>query len=306
MSLVRRWLTVKVMTVVLVLIVTGLLVSLAVRNWDELVAFPWRLHPGYLLLTMLLHSAGLGVTFLIWHLMIRRLGGFGDWRANLRYYYVSTLAKRIPTSVPFVSGRLVMYRQVGVPASIVLNCIALETLLVGIGGVITLVALWPFARGLPWQLFLVFAVPSILIISLLLLRPAVFFQLTNQVLRRLGRPSLERFPESKDIILWTSLYVLPWITTGASFYCAPRAFSMVSGPDLLQATIISTVSMLISLGSLILPAGFGLKEVSSTLLLAPWIPLTAASVIVIVYRITHTVDEIIFALIALAATRDLR
>jgi hypothetical protein len=292
------------MTVALVLVVIGLIMWLAVSNWNELVTFPWRLHLGYLLLTMVLHSTGLGVTFVIWHLMIKRLSGFGDWRVNLRYYYVSVLAKRVPTSVPFISGRLVMYRQVGVPASIVLNCIALETLLVGVGGVITLVMLWPFANRLPWQILAVFAAPTAFLVGLLLMWPSVFFELTNQVLRHLNRPTLERFPVGQDIILWAALYVIPWLTTGTSFYFAPQAFSTVTGPDLLQSIIISTVSMLISLGSLLLPAGFGLKEVTSAILLSPWIPLTAASVIVIVYRITHTVDEIIFALLALATTSN--
>ncbi|MCS7056795.1 MAG: flippase-like domain-containing protein [Thermoflexales bacterium] len=302
MSLVRRWLTVRWATVSLVLIVISLLMWLVVRNWNELVTFPWRLHLGYLSLTMILHSAGLGVTFVVWHLMLKRLSGFGDWRVNFRYYYVSVLAKRVPTSVPFISGRLVMYRQAGVPASIVLNCIALEALLVGAGGVITLVTLWPFTQHVPWQIFAVFAAPTAFIMGLLLVRPSVFFELTNQVLRRLNRPTLDRFPVGQDIILWTMLYVIPWVTTGASFYFAPQALSTATGPDPLQSIIISTVSMLISLGSLLLPAGFGLKEVASTILLSSWVPLPAASVIVIAYRVIHTVDEIIFALLALVAT----
>jgi hypothetical protein len=191
-----------------------------------------------------------------------------------------------------------------VPSPVVINCIVLETVLVGIGGVIALVALSPFYPRVPVALVVAFSVPAAILIGLLLLRPSVFFDLTNRLLRRFNRPTLDRVPARRDVMLWTALYVLPWLFSGASFFYAPQAFSTVAGPGLLEATTISTTSMLVSLGSLFLPSGFGLREITFTFLLSPWMPLPVAIVLALAFRITHTIDEIVWALMALLLTNN--
>jgi hypothetical protein len=56
--------------------------------------------------------------------------------------------------------------------------------------------------------------------------------------------------------------------------------------------------MLISLLSMILPGGFGLKELTSSVLLSKWMPLTAAIVITIAYRLVQTANEVVWAVFA--------
>ena len=93
-----RWLSLVIFATVL-----GLTAVLVVRQWPEISAFPWHLHPGFLILTVLFHSLALGSTYVVWHLMVARLTGFHSWRDDFRIYYTSTLAKRVPTSLPILS-----------------------------------------------------------------------------------------------------------------------------------------------------------------------------------------------------------
>ena len=293
---------VKWLAYVLFSAVAGLTVLLVVAQWDEILAFPWRLHWGYLALTLLFSALSLGVTFVVWHLMIARLTGASRWRDDFRIYYVSTLAKRVPTSLPFIGSRLMMYAQLGVPATVVLNCILLETVLIGIGGVITFLALLPLYSGMPAVAATV-AVPGLALMALLLLRPGLFIALSNRVSKRLGRPPLERVPERRDILLWTALYVAPWLLAGAAFYSVPRAFSNGSAPGLVDAIGISTLTMLIALFSIIMPSGLGLKEVASGALLSPWMPFSTAVLISLAYRLLQTGNEMVMATLAYVATK---
>jgi len=270
------------------------------REWDALVSFPWRLDIRYLILTVVFHSVALGVTFWVWHLMIVRLGDFDDLRLNFRFYYVSTLAKRIPTPVWYVGGRLMMYQSVGVSVSEVLNCVVLENVIIGIAGVFTFLVLLPFYSRLPETNVLPLTLVGAVGILVLLTRPQVFVDVTNWILKRLRRQRLDRVPARKDILLWGGLYILPWLVAGLSLYCVTHSFSGRVGLGIIDAIGVSTLAMLVALLSALLPGGLGLRELTSGVLLAYWMPFSSAIVISFVYRLIQTANEMFWAL---AATR---
>ena len=281
----------------LVFAVMGIVV---IREWDILIAFPWQFDIGFLGLTIVFHSLALGVTFWVWHLMIARLGRFGNAKLNFRFYYVSTLAKRIPTAIWYIGGRLALYGQVGVATSPVLNCIFLENVIIGIAGVFTFLVFLPLYSQFPKAGVIPFTVAGIVGLTGLLARPQLFVDATNWILKRLGKRVLDQAPARKDILVWSGLYILPWILAGFSLYCATRAFSGTVELGIIDAIGISTLAMLVALLSTILPSGLGLKELTSSVLLSYWMPLSSAVVISIAYRLIQTANEILWAL---AATR---
>jgi len=279
----------------LILTVMGIVV---VREWDALIAFPWQIDVRYLGLTVTFHSLALGVTFWVWHLMITRFGHFDNAKLNFRFYYLSTLAKRIPTAIWYVGGRLTLYRQVGVAASTVLNCILLENVVIGIAGVLTFLVFLPLYSQFLKTGVISLALVGIVGITGLLVRPQLFVDITNWILKRLGKQILDIAPARKDIIVWGGLYILPWVLAGFSLYCAIRAFSGDVGLSIIDAVGISTLVMLVALLSTILPSGLGLKELTSSVLLSHWMPLSSAVVISIAYRLIQTANEMLWALAA--------
>ena len=288
-----KWLAVGMF--LLVFTVMGIAV---IREWDTLIAFPWQFDVRYLGLTVVFHSLALSVTFWVWHLMIARLGHFDNVKLNFRFYYVSTLAKRIPTAIWYVGGRLVLYQQVGVAASPVLNCIFLENVIIGIAGVFTFLAFLPLYSQFPKTGVIPFVIAGIAGITGLLVRPQLFVDATNWVLKRLGKRVLEQAPARKDILVWGGLYILPWILAGFSLYCVTRAFSGDIGLRIIDAVGVSTLAMLVALLSTILPSGLGLKELTSSVLLSYWMPLSSAVVISIAYRLIQTANEMLWAIVA--------
>jgi hypothetical protein len=287
----------------LILAVIALIGVVVVREWDQIIAFPWRLDLKYLSLSLLFHSLALGTTFLVWYLMIDRLSGFNDLTLNIRFYYLSTLAKRVPTAVWYVGGRLAMYRQVGVAGSVVIGCILLENIMIAMAGALVFLTLLPmYSHVLYPHLSLKvggpIALAGISLFSLLLVRPRVLVDFTNRVLRRLGRSELENVPATRDIALWVGLYTLPWLFAGASLYFAILALSDVVGPGIWDSIGISTLAMLVTILSFVLPGGFGLKELTFGALLSFWMPLSSALVLSVAYRLLQTGNEVVWAMVA--------
>jgi len=280
--------------------VIGLVFWLVMKNWEMILNFPWHIHIPSLLMAATLHSMALLVTYWVWHLMIERLSGFNNRWANLRIYYISTLAKRIPTSIPYISGRLVLYRQVGVSSAAVLNSVLLENLLIGIAGVFVLIIFWHLYTGnTPLYVTFFLGIIALVLLAYMMLRFDTIRQYGNKLLKRLNLSELDQSPTSKDFTLWIGLYSLPWFFAGGSLYFAIQGVTESVPITMGNALVISTLASLVSLLNLIIPGGLGLKEVSMTALLLPWMPASVAILFSLSYRLLHTVDEILWAVAAL-------
>jgi hypothetical protein len=265
------------------------------QQWDTLKSYPWQLNVGYVALASGFHSLALGVTFVVWHLMLRRLGRVDDARINAHIYYLSTLAKRIPSAIWYVGGRLVMYQRVGVIRSAVLNAIVLETVLIGGAGVLVYLALLPFyswtSTGVTWLV----AIVGILALLAFFVRPRWLLDVTNVALRRWHREPIQADVSRRDLLLWVGIYLIPWPLAGVSLFFMIRAMTPGTTADLVSIIGVSTLSMLVALVSLILPAGLGLKELTIAALMSPWLPLSVGVVVAIAYRVLQTLDEMVWA-----------
>lgn len=288
----------KILILSLFLAVFAWMGMIVYKQREQLLRFPWHIHIGYLSLTLLFHSLALGITYFVWHLMMTRIGNFKNPRLDFCFYYLSTLAKRIPTPVWYIGGRLVMYNNIGVSRVIVLNCIALETLFVGLAGTIVYLVAFPFYVYTPKSV--VWPVTSMAagLASLFLIRPQALAEIVSLLSHRLGRGIKLQPIGRQDMLLWTGLYTLPWLFGGMALYYMIRAISRAPGPDLPNAIGVSTLSMLVALLSVILPGGLALKEITVGILLAYWMPLSAGIVISIAYRLLQTLNEIAWALLA--------
>jgi glycosyltransferase 2 family protein len=289
----------SILTILMSGLVFGIILYILYKQRFDILAFPWRFHWKYLVLLSLFHSLALGATFVAWHLIMARLGDFHDLRKSFRFYYISALAKRLPSSLPYAGSRLLMYRKEGVSGAAIMNAILLENLLVGIGGVLVFMAFIPFYTHIPTAIVIPLAVVTFLLTLTLFIRPQLIIEAINWVLRKMHRRTLEKVPRRKDILIWIAIYTLPWIFASASFFCLPRAFSDIDVIKWSDAIAISALSTLASLLNFVLPGGLALKELTSSALLIPWIPLSAAVVLTVTYRVIHTLDEILWALVAL-------
>jgi hypothetical protein len=290
----RRW-----SSWILVILIIGTIGWVFYRQKDAILTFPWKFEWKALSLVFLFHSLALGATFWAWYVMMVRLGKFTDLRTNFRYYYVSNLTKRLPTSIPYIGTRLVMYRQEDVPTPVIINCVLLENLLIGIAGIIAFLLFAPFYKFIPEGIIIPMITVALILITLLLVWPRFVILITNWVLRRFHKEQIGTSLERRDILFLLGIYILPWLFAGASFYFAPRALSDFQGLSYLDSFQISTLATLASLLYFVIPGGLALKEITASVLLTAWMPLSTALLITIAYRLIHTVNELVWALIGL-------
>ncbi len=265
------------------------------QEWDTLTSYPWRLNIGFVALASGFHSLALGVTFVVWHLMVRRLGRVNDVRINARIYYLSTLAKRIPSAIWYIGGRLVMYQRLGVVRSAVLNAIVLETVLISGAGVLVYLALLPFYAWTSTAITWLVAIIGGAALLAFFVRPRWLLDVTNAALRRQRRDPIQADVSRWDLVLWVGLYLIPWPLAGISLFFMVQAMVPGTTADLVSIIGVSTLSMLVALLSLILPGGLGLKELTIAALMNPWMPLSVGVVLAIAYRVLQTLDEVVWA-----------
>jgi glycosyltransferase 2 family protein len=268
-----------------------------VREWDALISFPWQLRLGSLAGMIVMHSLALGSLFLAWHLMMRHLTDLSDWRYDLQIYSLSILSRRIPTPLWYIGSRLYLYRRQCVPASAVLSATGMEMVLIGLNGAFCYVLLLPwytYTQQWPWQAFLV--AWAILVIALVL-RPNLLIDFSNWILCLLGRPLLDTSITRVDLVLWTLTYLTTWFFDGIGLHCLISAI-LPTSLGLADTIGISTLSALVGLSALGLPAGLGLKELTMGTLLSLWIPVSAGIGVSILYRLMQTLVEGTWALIS--------
>lgn len=284
-------------TLFLSFLVIGVLVYLFIIYREELSSFPWEINIYFLLLLFLFHTLAMAPTFLVWHLMVSKIGRYNNFKANLKYYYLSALAKRLPTSVPYLGGRIYLYDREGISNAAILNCSVLETLLFSIGGIIAYFLLQPFYKSSSNEISSTLTILGVIIVTVTIAWPKLLLQITNWALARLNKQSLTSFPNRKDLILWISIYVIPWFISGYAFYLVPKALTNYINLDFIDAYKISTISTLASQLYIILPGGLAIRELTASALLTQFMTIPIAIVISILYRITQTINEILMALV---------
>ncbi len=186
------------------------------KQWDTIIAYPWRLNWVDIGIMILLHTIAQGSMFLAWHLTMRQLHNKVNWHTDFRIFSVSMVARRIPFPIWYLGSRLYLYAAEQVSAAIVLAATTIETVLVGLGGILCYVILLPwytYSQQFPWAISFTAAG---LIILMIVVRPGLFIDLINWLLRKFKPQSRPRHIHSTPVgfvepfIFGYLVYRRPW------------------------------------------------------------------------------------------------
>jgi hypothetical protein len=266
-----------------------------VREWDVLLSFPWQFGWMNVTAVMAIHSLACGTLYLPWHLMMRRLAGLEDWRSDFRIYSLSLLSRRIPTPLWYVGSRVYLYRRHHVPASMVLSATGLETVLIGLSGITCYLLLLPWYTYTHDGIWKALLAGWLFLVSVLILYPDLLLRVSNWILSLLRRPLLEARMSRGGIAQLSAIYLATWFLDGIGLHTFVGGLVPVP-PTFPNSIGVSTLSALVALATLILPAGLGLKELTMGVLLGRWMPVSAGIAVSVSYRLLHTVVEAIWAL----------
>jgi len=289
---------------ILVALVVGasLLVLLygLITNWHELASYHWEIAYWPIPVALLLYGVAVALAATIWGSIVRRLGGRSHWAHDLRIYCTSSLAKRLPTPLWFVMGRVYLYEELGVSKAISSLATVVEGVLVLFSGLVTLLAFIPLSGSsalLGRYTWVIIALAAACLV--LVLRPQSLRSVVNWLARRLGHgQAIVDDLDYQHMLLWTGMYSIVWILGGMILYLLVRIVHHLPIQYLPAVIGIWVSGGVVSHVAIVLPGGLGIKELTMAVMLSALVPMPIAIIISIVARLWFALNELLWLLLS--------
>lgn len=239
----------------------------------------------------------------LWQYMLERFGHRVGFFRSMRMWFLSQAGRYIPGKVWFALGRIYLCEREGVPAATASVALGVEILLV-LGSSLIVFALGTVAGsaglGHPYSLALLL-LPVVLV--------GIHPNIIKAVLRKLGRDLSDFRLTYPNALLLLFCYAGCWCVYGLGFYLiatsvklgpeGPLAASVGTFSLIRQLSGINAISWSAGLLSIVTPAGLGVREGVSSVLLGSLFVKPYPSLIPLVARVWVTVAE--FATIGILA-----
>jgi hypothetical protein len=232
-----------------------------------------------------------------WGVIMRALGVGATWRQNSKFYLYSWMARRLPTPAPYLTSRVLLYEEIGIPKRLIsLGLIWENVLLIAASALLTLLVL-PISSQIGDAIPELVVLLAVALSMLFVLHPALLTMGVNWVLRRLKKAPLEAGLRSPVAILALAIYAGVWLTGGLILFCVIRTLYPIDWGMLPFVVQCWALSGLVSYVAFFAPISFGVREITLASLLSLTIPLSVAIVIVVLVRIWNMVNELIWAFV---------
>jgi hypothetical protein len=277
------------------------------QDWQEIQTYPWHLKWSSVLRAFGIFSVSILLTFSVWLLIVRRLAAAQSLATHARLFFVTNLARRLPTLIPYLGARMEAYASHGLPREITLSALTLEMVTTVIGATLVAFITLPFG---PFSATLQqFPLPTLFLLIipiLLILFPNWFFAAMNVVLVRLERPALDVKVSRRDMLVWAVLFAAVWANGGVLYYYLAKSIYPMPSQALLvvmNAFAISGVAAWMGQFLFFMPT-LALRQLMLAYLLSLGeIPFSAAVAVALVGRLCVTVFELVWALLSLGLSR---
>jgi uncharacterized membrane protein YbhN (UPF0104 family) len=281
---------VVIAAVILFFIVRNLVSGLRSLGSLELRVSVWRIVLAFGILGVLFSAYG-G----IWQYILRRLGyGLGFGR-SMRIWFLSQAGRYVPGKVWFALGRIYLCERAGVPRAIAVVAMGLELVLV-LGSAIVVFGIASIVGGglsgheYMWGLWLV---PAIVV--------GVHPRIIKAVLKRIRREPGEFSLAYGDTLKMLVLYVLCWCIYGLGFYLVATSVELEGTAPVFRSAELGVLPEMIGINavswaggllSVVTPAGLGVREGISGMLLSGLVDKPYPSLIPLVARVWVTIGEL--------------
>jgi hypothetical protein len=291
----------KIISFVAIIIVIVLLVYSLVSQKDILLMTDWHLNIKFLALTILIYISALFVIFYVWYLIMENMEFIDTIQNHLLVFSKSIVARRIPLPVWYIGSRFYYYNNSSDQKSKISTAILIEIILTGLTGI--LINLIYFS--LYFRFFYLWIIIAVYLIFLYLTfsnkKPQKFIaKIFGKIFKN---ESLFVVIPAKNLWLWFLIYSLSWVLSGLTFYFGIKSLLLID-LNILLILLISSVSGLIGYITMILPAGFGLKEITTGLLLTQSIPFGVGLLLAIINRFFTTLIEVIWSVVIMFVIRN--
>lgn len=236
-----------------------------------------------------------------WGLMLRAMGYKLPMRKALRIQASANLAKYVPGYAWQIVGKGYLCTRVGIPGRLAAFSISLEFAIIAITGIMTAILFLPFTELVSWS------VMSRTLIKWIGLAGATLLLMV--IPRLVLRPPLRQWARIEDgsqrpglLCLALAAVLCTWILLGLGFSALVASVYPVRLTDVPLYIVALVISILSGLAAVIVPAGWGVREMALIIVLEQQIPPAIATSVTLLVRLAFVAAEIL----AFAVTSPLK
>jgi hypothetical protein len=267
------------------------------KSWRQIDLSSFNLNGGYLLAALVPHAVGMALAALGWGLIVRRLDRGSSLLKSAKIYYYTNVPKNLPGTVWYILGRVYLHEKEGLTKTVTTVAVVLETVVIFLASALVYLVclmLQPGSAVVDWRCILL-----LFLAGATLLHPAVFSRAVNYVILRLGQPGLASVSlRFQDISLWLALYVIVIGIGGAALFLLVNAVYPAPVGTFLLITRAWAISVILSSLVFWLPGHLGIRDGILVVALNSFLPISAALVIALLWRVWMAFDELVWALVA--------
>jgi len=242
----------------------------------------------------LVYIGDLALAIIGWGWIMGTLSQVWQWPQHLRIYCITSVTRRLPGTIWYMLGRVMLYERLQVPRSITVIAGGLEFAMIILSGILVTLVTWPLALSgqdiQPAWLALGLA------LGLALLNPWALRQLISRLSRK-REPLDLRY---RHLLGWVLLYAAVWCGGGTVLYTLIAVIHQDAlAPGMLLTVIgIWSATGLVAAGLAFVPLGFGINELTLTALLSPSLGASESLLVALLMRAVLTINEVLWALVA--------
>ncbi len=283
----------KLLKVLLYLVWAFLFAFLAFTVWksrDQLLPYLAKADYSQFIIVVAIYLLALFLAVLNWAVIMHAFQGSISLWMHARIYLVSMVSRRLPGTIWYVGGRMVLYKQLGVPSLKTASASGIEFIISFVAD--ALLAAFFIPLGL--NLSKVWLIPLILVVflGLLVLRPKTIDKIMTKLKHPLAQPV-----RMSQVIGWLFLRMALVLAGGVMIFFTIRIFTPLDIDALLFVLGARALSGAAGMLTFLLPSSMGASDLTLLAMLSTIIPTSLATVIALLVRIYTTLFELVFGLV---------
>ncbi len=281
----------------LVALILFFLIRVLYRNWLQVKNFDFSFAWSSLVISFLILLAYLVLRVYIWQVMLHKMKVSLGFRTCLKISFLSTMGKYLPGKVWVVVGKVYLAGKEGIPKPIALASAVLEGVLELTASIVFFLVFLTTRPGLTaLSTNLLYILIGAVVVGLIMLHPAVFYALTNAVLRWMKKDTVHAAIGYTGMIHLFSYYVLLVLVQGVAFYFFINAICFLPLSTLFGLSASVAAAGALGTLSIFAPSGLGVREGVLALLLTTYVVSPVAVLISLLARLWVTLGELVCAL----------
>jgi len=282
----------KIVKLLLYSIWAVLFAFLAYTVWksrDQLLPYLAEADYSQFIIVTLIYLVALFLAVLNWAVIMHAFeGGISFWM-HAKIYLVSMVSRRLPGTIWYVGGRMILYKKLGVPSIKTASASGIEFIISFMADALLAAIFIPLGLNLSkiWLIPLVLVV----VVGLVVLRPKT----VEKIMIKLNYPLAQPVSMSQ-VFGWLLLRMALVLAGGVMIFFTIRIFTPLGFNSLLFVLGARALSGAAGMLTFLLPSSMGASDLTLLATLSTIIPTSLATVIALLVRIYTTLFELVFGL----------